>query len=145
MKCGDLQSQKRSHWILLIFHHQRVWWHHCCHFNLGHRQVNSSPSVTFSLSASCSVLLFLPQYGIDYQPRLWTVPVLSSSRLSWIKWLIHLSDYYFFFFFRCLLRWTSKSLRHLSHCNSLACNQELVIYFQLFTGVLLCSRFPSLW
>ena len=62
----------------------------------------------------------LPQYGIDYQPRLWTVPVLSSSRLSWIKWLIHLSDFFFFFFlFRCLLGWTSKSLRHLSHCNSL--------------------------
>ena len=31
--------------------------------------------------------------------------------------MIHLSDF-FFFFFRCLLGWTSKSLRHLSHCNS---------------------------
>ena len=61
----------------------------------------------------------LPQYGIDYQPRLWTVPVLNISRLSWIKWLIHLSDFFFFFFLRCLLGWTSKSLRHLSHCNSL--------------------------
>ena len=32
--------------------------------------------------------------------------------------MIHLSDFFFFFFFRCLLGWTSKSLRHLSHCNS---------------------------
>ena len=36
--------------------------------------------------------------------------------------MIHLSDFFFFlsFFFRCLLGWTSKSLRHLSHCNSVA-------------------------
>ena len=27
--------------------------------------------------------------------------------------------FFFFFFLRCLLGWTSKSLRHLSHCNSL--------------------------
>ena len=26
--------------------------------------------------------------------------------------------FFFFFFFRCLLGWTSKSLSHLSHCNS---------------------------
>ena len=26
---------------------------------------------------------------------------------------------FFFFFIRCLLIWTSRSLRHLSHCNSL--------------------------
>ena len=32
--------------------------------------------------------------------------------------VIHLPDF-FFFFFRCLLGWTSKPLRHLSHCNSL--------------------------
>ena len=32
--------------------------------------------------------------------------------------MIHLSDF-FFFFLRCLLGWTNKSLRHLSHCNSL--------------------------
>ena len=44
-----------------------------------------------------------------------------------------LSDFFFFFFFfffRCLLGWTSKSLRHLSHCNltksSLVPTQSLV-------------------
>ena len=32
--------------------------------------------------------------------------------------MIHLSDFFLFSFFRCLLGWNSKSLRHLSHCNS---------------------------
>ena len=46
-----------------------------------------------------------------------------SSRAGYqAKWSVYrkwcTSDF-FFFFFRCLLRWTSKSLRHLSHCNSL--------------------------
>ena len=52
MKFGDSQNQKCSEWMHPIFSHQRVWWHHCCHFNLGHYEVNSSASLTHSLFLS---------------------------------------------------------------------------------------------
>ena len=34
-KFRDLQSQKCSKWLHPIVNHQRVWWHHYCHSNLG--------------------------------------------------------------------------------------------------------------
>ena len=46
----------------------------------------------------------------------------NRHRIEWYNIYYSYSYYYyffFFFFFRCLLGWTSKSLRHLSHCNSL--------------------------
>ena len=54
--------------------------------------------------------------------------------------MIHLSDIFFFFFLRCLLGWTSKSLRHLSHCNSL-CGGALRLPEPLGLCLLFCQGY----
>ena len=59
-----------------------MWWHHCCHSNLGHLQENVSAPLTESLSSSFFSFLLLPPYFLV-----------------------------------------------------LACDQELLIYFQLFTVI----------
>ena len=64
----DTQSQERSNWMHSIFCHQRVWWHHCWHSNVGRCQESLSAPLTHSLTSSLSVSLFLPHFSISFLP-----------------------------------------------------------------------------